>query len=90
MDLCCDTLPQIPEEEKNLGPHDRLIHVYHFTKDTTQNQVVSTIKFYFICILYGTCFSGSSPMLVINYFHVLFFGIYVSAISFSMLVCVLY
>ncbi|KAL4200392.1 hypothetical protein AMTRI_Chr03g56220 [Amborella trichopoda] len=28
----------IPEEEKNLGPHDRLIHVYHFTKDTTQNQ----------------------------------------------------
>ncbi|KAJ6311291.1 hypothetical protein OIU77_013125 [Salix suchowensis] len=30
---------EIPEEEKNLGPHDRLIHVYHFTKDTTQNQV---------------------------------------------------
>ncbi|KAF3651250.1 Ubiquitin carboxyl-terminal hydrolase 12 [Capsicum annuum] len=28
----------IPEEEKNLGPHDRLIHVYHFMKDTTQNQ----------------------------------------------------
>lgn len=35
---------QIPEEEKNLGPHDRLIHVYHFSKDLTQNQVV--------CILY--------------------------------------
>lgn len=33
---------QIPEEEKNLGPHDRLIHVYHFMKDTTQNQAVST------------------------------------------------
>ncbi|KAA8539048.1 hypothetical protein F0562_025740 [Nyssa sinensis] len=30
---------EIPEEEKNLGPHDRLIHVYHFTKDTAQNQV---------------------------------------------------
>ncbi|KAK6926479.1 MATH/TRAF domain, partial [Dillenia turbinata] len=33
---------EIPEEEKNLGPHDRLIHVYHFTKDTTQNQMVIT------------------------------------------------
>ncbi|XP_011626363.1 ubiquitin carboxyl-terminal hydrolase 13 isoform X1 [Amborella trichopoda] len=30
---------EIPEEEKNLSPHDRLIHVYHFTKDTTQNQM---------------------------------------------------
>lgn len=30
---------EIPEEEKNLGPHDRLIHVYHFTKDTSQNHV---------------------------------------------------
>ncbi|GMN39634.1 hypothetical protein TIFTF001_008866 [Ficus carica] len=29
----------IPEEEKNLGQHDRLIHVYHFTKETTQNQM---------------------------------------------------
>ncbi|KAK9129007.1 hypothetical protein Syun_017804 [Stephania yunnanensis] len=29
---------EIPEEEKNLGPHDRLIHVYHFTKDPSQNQ----------------------------------------------------
>lgn len=35
-------LLQIPEEEKNLGPHDRLIHVYHLMKDTTQNQVVSS------------------------------------------------
>lgn len=34
---------QIPEEEKNLAPNDRLIHVYHFTKDTAQNQMV---KFY--------------------------------------------
>ncbi|XP_077245222.1 ubiquitin C-terminal hydrolase 12-like isoform X3 [Tasmannia lanceolata] len=30
---------EIPEEEKNLGPHDRLIHVYHFTKDAAQNQM---------------------------------------------------
>ncbi|KAI9082340.1 hypothetical protein K1719_035763 [Acacia pycnantha] len=30
---------EIPEEERNLGPHDRLIHVYHFTKDTTRNQM---------------------------------------------------
>ncbi|KAF4402408.1 hypothetical protein G4B88_012193 [Cannabis sativa] len=30
---------KIPEEEKNLGAHDRLIHVYHFTKDTAQNQM---------------------------------------------------
>ncbi|KAF1002950.1 hypothetical protein AG4045_011463 [Apium graveolens] len=29
----------IPEEEKNLGPHDRLIHVYHFSKETAQNQM---------------------------------------------------
>uniref|UniRef100_A0A7N2KN06 ubiquitinyl hydrolase 1 n=1 Tax=Quercus lobata TaxID=97700 RepID=A0A7N2KN06_QUELO len=28
---------EIPEEEKNLGPDDRLIHVYHFIKDTAQN-----------------------------------------------------
>ncbi|CAN4114474.1 unnamed protein product [Withania somnifera] len=27
---------EIPEDEKTLGPDDRLIHVYHFT-DTTQN-----------------------------------------------------
>ncbi|KAK9170217.1 hypothetical protein Syun_002357 [Stephania yunnanensis] len=30
---------KIPEEEKNLGPQDRLIHVYHFTKDSSQNQM---------------------------------------------------
>lgn len=44
---------QIPEEEKNLGPHDRLIHVYHFTKETAQNQMVliqnkSTELFFFL------------------------------------------
>ncbi|KAL8538971.1 hypothetical protein ACS0TY_000829 [Phlomoides rotata] len=30
---------EIPEEEKNLGLQDRLIHVYHFVKDSAQNQV---------------------------------------------------
>ncbi|KAL1549232.1 CSN-associated deubiquitinating enzyme Ubp12 [Salvia divinorum] len=30
---------EIPEKEKNLGPSDRLIHVYHFTKEVSQNQV---------------------------------------------------
>ncbi|XP_054790212.1 ubiquitin C-terminal hydrolase 12-like isoform X2 [Prosopis cineraria] len=30
---------EIPEEEKTLGPHDRVIHVYHFNKDTAQNQM---------------------------------------------------
>ncbi|OMO88841.1 Peptidase C19, ubiquitin carboxyl-terminal hydrolase 2 [Corchorus capsularis] len=30
---------EIPEEEKNIGPNDRVIHVYHFMKDTAQNQV---------------------------------------------------
>ncbi|KAI3734586.1 hypothetical protein L6452_14057 [Arctium lappa] len=31
---------EIPEEEKDLDPQDRLIHVYHFMKDTAQNQQV--------------------------------------------------
>ncbi|XP_058189954.1 ubiquitin C-terminal hydrolase 12-like isoform X4 [Rhododendron vialii] len=30
---------EVPEEEKNLGNNDRLIHVYHFTKETAQNQM---------------------------------------------------
>ncbi|XP_009368548.2 ubiquitin C-terminal hydrolase 12-like isoform X1 [Pyrus x bretschneideri] len=30
---------EVPEEEKNLGPNDRVIHVYHFTKDTAQNRM---------------------------------------------------
>lgn len=30
---------EIPEEEKDIGSQDRLIHVYHFMKDTAQNQV---------------------------------------------------
>ncbi|PIA54181.1 hypothetical protein AQUCO_00900614v1 [Aquilegia coerulea] len=41
---------EIPEEEKNLGLNDRLIHVYHFTKDTSQNQMVQNFgePFFFI------------------------------------------
>ncbi|XP_024515070.1 ubiquitin carboxyl-terminal hydrolase 12 [Selaginella moellendorffii] len=31
---------EIPEEEKNLGPQDRLIHVYHYTRDAVQNNMV--------------------------------------------------
>ncbi|XP_030963756.1 ubiquitin carboxyl-terminal hydrolase 12-like isoform X2 [Quercus lobata] len=34
---------EIPEEEKNLGPDDRLIHVYHFIKDTAQNPMGETL-----------------------------------------------
>nr|GEU65222.1 ubiquitin carboxyl-terminal hydrolase 12-like isoform X1 [Tanacetum cinerariifolium] len=30
---------EIPAEGKDLGPQDRLISVYHFTKDASQNQV---------------------------------------------------
>ncbi|XP_021721291.1 ubiquitin carboxyl-terminal hydrolase 13-like isoform X1 [Chenopodium quinoa] len=30
---------EIPEDEKNLEPNDRLMHVYHFTKETAQNQM---------------------------------------------------
>lgn len=32
---------QIPDEEKDLGPQDRLIHVYHFTRDASQNHMVT-------------------------------------------------
>ena len=42
LDICSSML-QIPEEEKNLGPNDRLIHVYHFTKETAQNQMVTSL-----------------------------------------------
>ncbi|KAI3837024.1 hypothetical protein MKW98_005357, partial [Papaver atlanticum] len=30
---------EIPEEEKNLGPQERLIHVYHYTIDASQSQM---------------------------------------------------
>ncbi|CAN6439957.1 unnamed protein product [Victoria cruziana] len=43
---------EIPEEEKNLGPHDRLIHVYHFTKDASQNQMVQNFGEPFFLIIH--------------------------------------
>nr|XP_023929865.1 ubiquitin carboxyl-terminal hydrolase 12-like isoform X5 [Quercus suber] len=44
---------EVPEEEKNLGPHDRLIHVYHFMKDTAQNQVQNFGEPFFLVIREG-------------------------------------
>ncbi|KAM1369548.1 hypothetical protein ACFX2I_040018 [Malus domestica] len=41
---------EIPEEEKNFGPRDRLIHVYHFMKDTAQNQVQNFGEPFFLVI----------------------------------------
>ncbi|KAJ6986547.1 hypothetical protein NC653_019919 [Populus alba x Populus x berolinensis] len=43
---------EVPEEEKNLAPHDRLIHVYHFMKDTTQNQVVQNFGEPFFLVIH--------------------------------------
>ncbi|XP_042382882.1 ubiquitin C-terminal hydrolase 13-like isoform X2 [Zingiber officinale] len=34
---------KIPEEVKNLGPHDRLIRVYHFNRDPNQNQMITSL-----------------------------------------------
>ncbi|XP_044462738.1 ubiquitin C-terminal hydrolase 12-like isoform X4 [Mangifera indica] len=44
---------EIPEEEKNFGPLDRLIHVYHFMKDTAQNQVQNFGEPFFLVIREG-------------------------------------
>ncbi|XP_020226107.1 ubiquitin carboxyl-terminal hydrolase 13 isoform X2 [Cajanus cajan] len=43
---------EIPEEEKNLGPHDRLIHVYHFLKDNTENQQVQNFGHPFLLAIH--------------------------------------
>jgi ubiquitin carboxyl-terminal hydrolase 7 len=42
---------EIPEEEKNLGPHDRLIHVYHFMKDPNQNQQIQNFGDPFLLVI---------------------------------------
>jgi ubiquitin carboxyl-terminal hydrolase 7 len=42
---------EIPEEEKNLGPHDRLIHVYHFMKDPNQNQQIQNFGDPFLMVV---------------------------------------
>jgi ubiquitin carboxyl-terminal hydrolase 7 len=41
---------EIPEEERNLSPGDRLIHVYHFTKDSSQNHMIQNFgePFFFV------------------------------------------
>uniref|UniRef100_A0A0V0IYF8 ubiquitinyl hydrolase 1 n=1 Tax=Solanum chacoense TaxID=4108 RepID=A0A0V0IYF8_SOLCH len=55
---------EIPEEEKNLGPLDRLIHVYHFTKDTTQNQAQHVQNFgepFFLVIHEGETLAEVKP-----------------------------
>uniref|UniRef100_A0A1J3EEY8 ubiquitinyl hydrolase 1 n=2 Tax=Noccaea caerulescens TaxID=107243 RepID=A0A1J3EEY8_NOCCA len=44
---------EIPEEEKNIGPNDRLIHVYHFTKDNGQNQIQNFGEPFFLVIHEG-------------------------------------
>ncbi|XP_071734690.1 ubiquitin C-terminal hydrolase 12-like isoform X2 [Rutidosis leptorrhynchoides] len=44
---------EVPDEEKDLGPQDRLIHVYHFTKDTAQNQVQNFGEPFFLVIREG-------------------------------------
>ncbi|XP_015698660.1 ubiquitin C-terminal hydrolase 12-like isoform X1 [Oryza brachyantha] len=42
---------EIPEEETNLGPHDRLIHVYHFMKDPNQNQQIQNFGDPFLLVI---------------------------------------
>ncbi|CAM8884881.1 unnamed protein product [Rhodiola kirilowii] len=46
---------EIPEEEKNLGPQDRLVHAYHFKKDSAvnQQQVVNFGEPFFLVIHEG-------------------------------------
>ncbi|CAJ1967995.1 unnamed protein product [Sphenostylis stenocarpa] len=43
---------RIPEEEKNLGPHHRLIHVYHFLRDTAQKQQVQNFGHPFFLVIH--------------------------------------
>ncbi|CAH8321728.1 unnamed protein product [Eruca vesicaria subsp. sativa] len=43
---------EIPEEEKNIGPNDRLILVYHFAKETGQNQQVQNFGEPFFLVIH--------------------------------------
>ncbi|KAI7751498.1 hypothetical protein M8C21_022572, partial [Ambrosia artemisiifolia] len=53
---------EIPEEEKDLGPQDRLIHVYHFTKGTSQNlQVQNFGEPFFLVIREGETVAEVKP-----------------------------
>jgi ubiquitin carboxyl-terminal hydrolase 7 len=42
---------EIPEEEKNLASHDRLIHVYHVMKDPNQNQQIQNFGDPFLLVI---------------------------------------
>ncbi|KAG2601030.1 ubiquitin C-terminal hydrolase 12-like isoform X1 [Panicum virgatum] len=41
-------IEEVPEEEKNAGPQDRLVHVYHFFKDNHHNQYFGEPFFFLI------------------------------------------
>ncbi|PWZ27498.1 Ubiquitin carboxyl-terminal hydrolase 12 [Zea mays] len=43
---------KIPEEEKNIGPNDRLIHVYHFKKDINQTQQIQNFGDPFVLVVH--------------------------------------
>ncbi|KAJ4898182.1 Ubiquitin carboxyl-terminal hydrolase 13 [Raphanus sativus] len=43
---------EIPEEEKNIGPNARLIHVYHFAKEAGQSQQVHNFGDPFILVIH--------------------------------------
>ncbi|XP_057422809.1 ubiquitin C-terminal hydrolase 13-like isoform X2 [Lotus japonicus] len=43
---------EIPQEEKNLGPEDRLIHVYHFMKDTAHDQQIQNFGDPFFMVIH--------------------------------------
>ena len=56
VDVAFATWPwQVPEEEKDLGSQDRLIHVYHFTRDASQNHMVMNFFLLTLIWLLRTC-----------------------------------
>lgn len=61
---------QIPEEEKNIGPQDRLIHVYHFTKDTAQNQMVNSFNGLLLFVYFLIFFISLLFMLILIVYFV--------------------
>ncbi|VAH91713.1 unnamed protein product [Triticum turgidum subsp. durum] len=52
LELGSDSL-EVPEEEKNPSQNDRLIHVYHFAKDSLQNQIQNFGDPFFLAIREG-------------------------------------
>ncbi|WOL02144.1 ubiquitin carboxyl-terminal hydrolase 13-like [Canna indica] len=61
---------EIPEEEKNLGPQDRLIHVYHFMKDPNQNQMVQNFGEPFLLVIHDGETLEQVKMRIQNKLHV--------------------